>query len=70
MSVELAVKLFTAVPKKHNCAQAVADGVLKDLKDVRDTVKRSFTPVTYTPGNVDKAALDAAYAKFLSLIGK
>ena len=51
-------------------AQAVADGVLKDLKDVRDTVKRSFTPVTYTPGNVDKAALDAAYAKFQTLIGK
>ena len=32
MSVELAVKLFTAVPKKHNCAQAVADGCgLPDL---------------------------------------
>ena len=51
-------------------SQAIADGTLKDLQEVRSVVKRSFTPVTYTPGSIDQTKLSAAYEKFLNLIGK
>ncbi|MBO4305081.1 MAG: rhamnulokinase [Lentisphaeria bacterium] len=51
-------------------AQAMANGSVKDLDHAREIVRASFRPGVYTPADTDRKKFDAAYAKFLSIVGK
>ena len=46
--------------------QYVAAGELKDLREARELVIRSFEPVIYTP-TADRAAFDEAYGRFCKI---
>lgn len=48
--------------------QAMACGLVKDLKGVRDIVRASFTPVIYEPQDKARAKYDAAYERYLKMI--
>lgn len=48
--------------------QAMGAGDVKDLKHIRQIVRNSFDPQTYTPR--DTAAWDQAYGRFLKLLGR
>ena len=51
-------------------AQAMANGSVKDLDHAREIVRNSFDPAIYTPQDSCREKYDAAYNKFLTLIGK
>jgi sugar (pentulose or hexulose) kinase len=46
--------------------QYIAAGELKDLREARELVIRSFDPVVYTPTK-DRAAFDEAYGRFCKI---
>ena len=46
--------------------QYIAAGELKDLREARELVIRSFEPVIYTP-TADRAAFDEAYGRFCKI---
>lgn len=48
--------------------QAMALGAVGSLPELRDVIRRSFAPVAYPPGG-DRARWDAAYERYLALIG-
>jgi sugar (pentulose or hexulose) kinase len=46
--------------------QYVAAGELKDLREARELVSRSFDPIVYQPMG-DREAIDAAYQRFCGI---